>query len=409
MSKKAFLCYLLTAVLCFGIIAVPATAAPVDTSAYDSVEVSRILQNTDVHNLKAKASLLMEVSTGRILLEKNMHEKLPLASITKVMSMLLFMEAIDSGKLSLDDIVVASEHAASMGGSQAYIAPGEQFTVRDALKAVAIHSSNDVTVALAEKIAGSEEVFVARMNQKAKELGMKNTNFLDCTGLDEIEFPDHYSSAYDIAIMSRELILKHPSILEYTGTFIDKFRDGKFDLVNTNKLVHFYNGCDGLKTGYTSKAGYCLAATAERDGMRLISVILGGPDTNTRFAETRKLLDYGFANYRLITKDTKGDVLEGHEAIIKKGVKTKVALRFGDDAKLLVKYDEADKVERDVRLISNITAPVQEGQKLGTVVYVCDGNEVGQVDLVAAEKVDKASFIRLFFRMIARWFGFGKE
>jgi D-alanyl-D-alanine carboxypeptidase (penicillin-binding protein 5/6) len=325
------------------------------------------------------------------------------------MSMLLVMEAIDSGKLKMDDMVTASDYATSMGGSQAYIEPGEQFSVRDALKAVAIHSSNDVTVALAEKISGSEEVFVALMNEKAKKLGMKNTHFVDCTGLAELKDPNHSSTAYDVAIMSRELVTKHPSILKFTGTFMDKFRNGEFDLVNTNKLVHFYNGCDGLKTGYTSKAGYCLSATAKRVNMRLITVILGDTDSNTRFAETRKLLDYGFANFQVLNIDKKNAVIKGKEAVIKKGIKTRVKVTFKQDVSLLVKLGEADRVTRDFRLLTNLSAPVNKGQKVGIVAYLVDGKQVGQADVVAVETVKKASFIRLFFRMIGSWFGMGKS
>jgi len=367
-----------------------------------------ILKNTNVNELKAKSSLLMEASTGKILLENNIHEKRPLASVTKIMSLLLVMEAIDSGKLKMDDIVVTSEHAYSMGGSQAYIAPGEQFTVTEALKAVAIHSSNDVTVTLAEKVAGSEDVFVSFMNDKAKALGMENTNFIDCTGLAEIEDNNHYSTAYDIAIMSRELIIKHPKILEYTGKYMDKFRDGKFDLVNTNKLVRFYNGTDGLKTGYTRKAGFCLSATAFREDMRLISVVLGDPDSNTRFAETRKLLDYGFANYEVTKVDNKGEV--GAEKVeVKKGIKTNIKGIFKDDVNLLLSRGQKDQITNTVKLQKEIVAPVEKGQKVGEIVYFVDGSEIGKADLVADETVEKASFIRLFFRMIKEWFSMGKK
>ena len=370
---------------------------------YNPTTVEKIMASTSVSELKAKSYILMDASTGQVLLENNSNERLPIASVTKIMSMLLVMEAIDSGKISLQDIVTASEYASGMGGSQAYIEPGEQYSVHDALKAVALHSSNDVTVSLAELVAGSEDAFVVQMNEKAAELGMKNTQFRDCTGLTD---EDHYSSAYDIALMSRELITKHPKILEYTSIYMDSFRNGEFELVNTNRLVKFYNGCDGLKTGFTRAAGYCLSATASRNNMRLISVVLGEPDSNTRFAETRKLLDYGFANYESVEINKKGELMS--EISVKKGTVSKVGAIIGDDVKALLPRGQKTKIVRQVNLSEEITAPLKAGQKVGEIIYKIDDNEITRVDIVADRDVEKITFGNIFLRMLKSWFTVGK-
>jgi D-alanyl-D-alanine carboxypeptidase (penicillin-binding protein 5/6) len=270
----------------------PVMAAKTDDSAKSTA--AKASDTSKAFDLKAKASVLMDIDSGNILYEKNIHEKLPIASVTKVMSMLLVMEALDSGKITYEDMVPVSEHSYDMGGSQVYLKPGEEFTVLEMMKAVAIHSANDATVALAEKISGSEDAFVAMMNEKARELGMNDTNFLDCTGLTD---DNHYSSALDVATMSRELIRKHPKVLEITSVWHDTFRNGLFSLDNTNKLIRSYQGANGLKTGFTTKAGHCLSASAKRNKLQLIAVVLGEPDSDTRFAEAKKLLDYGFANY----------------------------------------------------------------------------------------------------------------
>jgi serine-type D-Ala-D-Ala carboxypeptidase (penicillin-binding protein 5/6) len=402
--KKTILVFVV--VICFMMnLMMSAVAAPKanNPELYDALAVTKIMNKTNVFEMKAKSSLLMDATTGNVLMETNSHEKLPIASVTKVMSMLLVMEAVDSGKISLEDKVRVSDYAASMGGSQAYLKTGEEFTVHEMMKALAVHSSNDVTVTLAELISGSEDSFVAAMNEKAKELGMNNTNFLDCTGLTD---DGHYSSANDIALMSRELVVKHPKILEYTSIWHDTFRDGTFDLDNTNKLVHFYNGCDGLKTGFTNKSGHCLSATAKRNDLRLISVVLGEPDSNTRFAETRKLLDYGFANFELTQVDTRGTEIGSVE--VKKGITSKVNAVYGEDARLLLGKGEKGKIEREVRLEASLTAPIKSGQKVGEVIYKIGGNEVGKTDAVAGSDIDQASFFRLFFQMVMKWFGVGR-
>lgn len=377
--------------------------AAVEASAkYDDIAVSKLVTKTNVMDLKAKSSVLMDAASGKILIENNSHEKLPIASVTKVMSMLLVMEAIDTGKLSYEDKVSVSDYAAGMGGSQAYLEAGEEFTVDEMLKALAIHSSNDVTVALAEKVAGSEETFVAEMNRRAQELEMNDTKFLDCTGLED----EAHSSANDVALMSRELVMKHPGILKYTGTWHDTFRNGSFNLDNTNKLVKFYANTDGLKTGFTNKAGFNLSATTKRNNLRLISVVLGEPDSNTRFAESRKLLDYGFANYEVVSLDKKGEMVANIS--VKKGKKMSVGAIYSDDTRVLVEKGAKGKVEKEVKLEPELTAPIKENQKVGDIIYKIDGNEVGRFDIVAKESVDRVSFKNLFSRLVIRWFSLGR-
>lgn len=371
---------------------------------YNANVVESIMASTSISELKAKSAVLMDAASGQILYENNSNEKLPIASVTKVMSMLLIMEAIDSGKIGLKDTVTASEYASGMGGSQAYIEPGEQYSVHDALKAIALHSSNDVTVSMAELVAGSEEGFVVQMNEKAADLGMKNTMFRDCTGLTD---EGHYSSAMDIAIMSRELITKHPKILEYTSIYTDSFRNGEFDLTNTNRLVKFYNGCDGLKTGFTRAAGFCLSATASRNNMRLISVVLAEPDSNTRFAETRKLLDYGFANYESVDVNKKGELVS--EIMVKKGINSKAAGIIGKDVTVLLPRGQKTKIVRQIALDENIKAPVKAGQKVGEIIYKIDENEISRVDIVSDRDIDKTSTMNLFGRMFRSWFSVGKR
>lgn len=402
MFKKVVVCFVVVVSLFVNLLSIPALGAT-NPDEYDSMAVTKTLEKTNVFDLKAKASVLIDASTGQVLLEKNSHEKLPIASVTKTMSLLLVMDAVDSGKITMDDKVTVSDHSYNMGGSQVYLKPGEEFTVTEMLKAVAVHSANDATVALAEKIAGSEDAFVAMMNEKAKALGMNDTNFLDCTGLTD---EGHYSSANDVALMSRDLIMNHPKILEFTTIWHDTFRNGQFSLDNTNKLIRFYDGANGLKTGFTTKAGYCLSAAAKRNNLQLIAVVLGEPDTNTRFAEARKLMDYGFANYEVTQLDKKG-VAVG-EVGVKKGLKTKVKAIYGEDVKLLLNKGEKGKITREVKLEPDINAPVTAGQKLGEVIYKIGDKEIGKTPAVAEAKVDKASFIRLFFRMVLSWFGIGR-
>ena len=335
--------------------------------------------------VSAPAAILIEAGTGQVLFEKNSHERRHPASVTKIMTMLLTMEAIANGQIKLDDMVRCSENAASMGGSQVYLEPGEEMSVRDMLKAVAVASGNDAAVALAEHIAGSLEGFVAKMNQRAEELGMADTHFVNCNGLDD---PEHLTSAYDIALMSRELV-KHPLIFEFTGIWMDSLRDGAFGLVNTNKLIRFYEGANGLKTGSTSVAKYCLSASATRDGMNLIAVVLGAETSKERFADASKLLDYGFANYAIA-----GSLLTPEELTpisVVKGKAPQVEIGVSDDFHVLVSKSKINSIEKHITLPDTVEGPVHVGDKVGEVEFMIDGNPIGGTDIIAKTEVKRVS------------------
>ena len=352
--------------------------------------------NTDL-GLNAKSAILMEESTGNILYESNPDERLPIASVTKVMTMLLIMEAVDSGKISLDDMVTVSENAMSYGGSTMFLETGEQLTVNDMLKGIAVASANDGCVAMAEHLAGSESAFVDMMNEKAKELGMENTHFMNTNGLDE---DDHYSSARDVAIMSREL-MKHETIFNYTSIWMDTLRGGKFQLANTNKLIRFYDGANGLKTGSTSKALCCLSAAAKRNDMQLIAVVLGAPTSAERFASAKSLLDYGFANYAVNTQITAGD--EVQKIAVEKGVDKEVGVVAGDSCSTLVKKGQEDNITKEIKIDETITAPIEAGQKIGTMTISRDGEVIADIDLNTSSTVEKKGIgliIKDFFATI---------
>ncbi len=352
--------------------------------------------NTDL-GLNAKSVILMEESTGNILYENNPDERLPIASVTKVMTMLLIMEAVDSGKINLDDMVTVSENAMSYGGSTMFLETGEQLTVNDMLKGIAVASANDGCVAMAEHLAGSESAFVDMMNEKAKELGMENTHFMNTNGLDE---DDHYSSARDVAIMSREL-MKHETIFNYTSIWMDTLRGGKFQLANTNKLIRFYDGANGLKTGSTSKALCCLSAAAKRNDMQLIAVVLGAPTSAERFASAKSLLDYGFANYAVNTQITAGD--EVQKIAVEKGVDKEVGVVAGDSCSTLVKKGQEDNITKEIKIDETITAPIEAGQKIGTMTISRDGEVIADIDLNASSAVEKKGIgliIKDFFATI---------
>lgn len=352
--------------------------------------------NTDL-GLNAKSAILMEESTGNILYESNPDERLPIASVTKVMTMLLIMEAVDSGKISLDDMVTVSENAMSYGGSTMFLETGEQLTVNDMLKGIAVASANDGCVAMAEHLAGSESAFVDMMNEKAKELGMENTHFMNTNGLDE---EDHYSSARDVAIMSREL-MKHETIFNYTSIWMDTLRGGKFQLANTNKLIRFYDGANGLKTGSTSKALCCLSAAAKRNDMQLIAVVLGAPTSAERFASAKSLLDYGFANYAVNTQITAGD--EVQNIAVEKGVDKEVGVVAGDSCSTLVKKGQEDNITKEIKIDETITAPIEAGQKIGTMTISRDSEVIADIDLNASSAVEKKGIgliIKDFFATI---------
>ena len=346
----------------------------------------------------AKAALLMEKETGDVLYEYNAHDKLEPASVTKVMTLLLVMEAIDGGLLSREDTVQVSARAASMGGSQVYLKEGEVMSVHDLLKAVTVASGNDASVALAEHLAGSEGAFVERMNQRARELGMEDTTFLNCTGLPA---PGHLTSAYDIALMSRELILNHPGIREYTTIWMDSLRDGAFQLANTNKLIRFYEGATGLKTGSTDAAGFCISATAERDGMELIAVILKSTTGDTRSATARSMLDFGFANYTVL--DVKpAQALPPVEVLL--GEQEYVQPVLAQGGRLLVEKTQVNSVETSVSLCPDVEAPVTAGQKLGEMTVTIDGQVREVIDIVSAQEVERLTTFGIFRDLLREFF-----
>ncbi|WP_068781793.1 MULTISPECIES: D-alanyl-D-alanine carboxypeptidase family protein [unclassified Paenibacillus] len=373
----------------------PIAALAEDGGARDNAEVLTLAEN-------ARSAILIDADTGTVIYEKHSHEKLPPASITKIMTMLLTMEAIDEGRLKLTDKVTTSEHASSMGGSQIFLEVGEEMTVDDLLKGIAMASGNDASVALAEKIAGSEQGFVKLMNERAQELGLKDTHFANCNGL---PVADHYSSAHDIAMMSREL-LKYEGITKYTGSYQDYLRKDSpkpFWLVNTNKLVRFYSGADGLKTGYTSEAKFCLAATAKRDGMRLIAVVLGEPNTKTRNSEVSAMFDYAFSQYALQPIYKSGEVIG--KVKVQKGEAAQLELTATKTMSVLVKKgSKLENITQKLVVPEKIAAPVKEGQLIGQLLIVQDGRTLAEFDLNAATAINKAGFWTLFKRTAAHMF-----
>jgi len=344
--------------------------------------------------LPAKSAILMDQQTGKILYELNADEQIPPASITKIMTMLLVVEALESGKIKLEDMVPTSEYANSMGGSQIWLKVGEEMSVENLLKAVAIASANDASAALGEHIAGSNEAFVAMMNQRAKELGMSNTLFLNTTGLDE---EGHLTTARDIAIMSRELV-KHDKITEYTTIWMDSLRGGETELVNTNKLVRFYKGATGLKTGTTSGAGSCLAATATRDGLSLVSVVMGCPTSNDRFALARGLLDFGFANYESVTPPPIDDKLKPVKIL--RGVEESVMPRPRGVGAFVIEKGQKENLTQEITLIPDIEAPVEAGQVVGKAQVLVNGELMGEYSLVASEDVARMTFPKAFNKLV---------
>lgn len=357
-------------------------------------------------DLSSPSAVLLEGLSGTIIYEKNKDERLRPASITKIMTLLLILEALDDGRIKLSDEVSVSEYAASMGGSQVYLEPFEVQTVDTMIKCISVASANDASVAMAELICGSEEEFVAQMNKRAKELGMNNTNFLNCTGLDT---DNHYSSAYDVALMSRELITKHPEISNYSTIWMDtiihttKRGQSEFGLSNTNKLVRFYQGITGLKTGSTSLAKYCLSATARRNNMDLIAVIMAAPDTKTRFSEASKLLNYGFANYSVYTDDNTDITITPVK--VSRGVSDSVQ---GEPAKvfsyLCSKGKSPELIRKELILFEKLDAPVELNAKIGEVVYYYQNEEIGRVDILASEAVNKAGYKDCFLKLLKRFF-----
>jgi len=343
-----------------------------------------------------KSALLMDMATGQILYEKNAHEPLAPASVTKVMTMLLIMEAIDSGKIGWNDIVTTSESAAAKGGSQIYLKVGETMTVSDMVKSIAVSSANDCACAMAEHIAGSEAAFVEKMNQRAQELGMNDTHFVNCTGLDDDEeAKTHLTSAHDIAVMSRELMKNHPNIQKFTTIWMDTVRGGSFGLANTNKLVRFYPGATGLKTGFTAAAGYCLSATAKRDGLELVAVVMGAKTSQERFAACKSMLDYGFANYALVAPQVTEESVPVR--LGKSGSVTAVPV---EPVQLLIDKAQSNQVQIQTVLEEQVAAPVSKGQRLGTLNVKIGEQVLAQIPMVAQESVPRLSWGELFVKVL---------
>ncbi|MBE6082058.1 MAG: D-alanyl-D-alanine carboxypeptidase [Tissierellaceae bacterium] len=350
-------------------------------------------------DIKAKSSILIDYHTGEIIYEKNAHEKLPPASVTKIMTLLLTMEAIDKGKIGLKDEVIISTNASKMGGSQIYLEEGESQTVEDLIRAICLRSANDASVALAEYIAGSEELFVKAMNERSKELKMNDTNFENSTGLPH---QSHYTSAYDIALMSKEL-MKHAKIQEWLTIYMSDMKVGKKkdivqSLVNTNRLIKDYQGANGIKTGSTSDAKYCLSASAKRGNLQLIAVIMGAETSKVRFEESKKLLDYGFANYDSVVIGKKGDIIG--KVPINKGDKTHLEVVLKDDSYILIPKGSSGKAEKEIILPEVLNAPIEKGKEVGELILKIDGKSVDRVKLIAKETVDKAGFVNMFKKVV---------
>lgn len=364
-----------------------------------TVTTSTPVTSTTNLELESGSAILIEQNSGKVLYEHNSHEQLRPASVTKVMTILLIMEALDSGKISLTDKIPCTENAASMGGSQIWLDVREELTVDEMLKAICVASANDCTVAMAEYLEGSVSSFVEKMNAKAKELGMNDTCFKNCHGLDE---DGHVTSSYDISLMSRELLINHPTITKYTTIWMDSLRDGKSQLVNTNKLIRNYKGATGLKTGSTSLALYNLSASATRDGLSLIAVIMKAPTPKIRFAEAEKLLDYGFNNYSYKSFANSGDVLKS--LYVEKGVSSNVNVVYESNAGTLLKKGEDKNIEELINIPNGISAPVSKGQKLGEISYVLNGETVGKTNLIAESDVKKVGIGTFMERLFFSWF-----
>lgn len=397
--------FFISLILCFCIFIMPVNAVTVSSECIDDELYEPLPASTEpaapigqTLQLKAKSVILLEPKTMQILYESNADEKLPPASITKIMSLLLIMEAIDSGNLKLDDVITASEYACSMGGSQIWLEPGEQMSVNDLLKAAFIASANDATVALAEAVAGSEEAFVALMNEKAKALGMNNTTFKNTTGLDA---DGHLTTAHDVAIMSAELI-KYELVKKYSTVWMDTLRNGESELVNTNKLVRFYEGCTGLKTGTTSLAGSCLSATAERDNMSLVAVVMKGENSKERFEAARKLLNYGFANYTFSEIEYDNSVPVKINVV--KGTKPYLEASPEGSLSVLLKKSEKGEIVKSLEVSEKIDAPINKGDIVGRVYVKCGENLVGTINLLAKEDVPKISFTFIFVSLLKALF-----
>ena len=398
MKRKIYCAFLCICFLCITEVC-HATYLTIPTWAEDSIVETSGEVGENFLDLSCESAILISQDTGEVLYEHNAHEKLRPASVTKVMTILLIMEEIDSGRLSYSDKISCSEKASSMGGSQIWLDTREELTVDEMLKAICVVSANDCTVAMAEHIAGSEEMFVNRMNERAKELGMNDTTFKNCHGIDE---DGHETSSYDIALMSRELLRNHPSITKYTTIGMDSLRDGKSELVNTNKLIRNYQGATGLKTGSTSLALFNLSASATRDDLSLIAVIMRAPSTKERFSCARKLLDYGFSTFKY-KKFAEKDV-EVMNVPINKGVVSEASVKYADTSGKIMNKKSEGNIEQEIIINDNVSAPIEAGQVLGRVEFKVDGEAVASVDLVAENDVAKLNIFTMGKRILKKWF-----
>lgn len=380
---KRLVCTVLAALL------LTAPAYAIETLSDDAIDIS------------APSAILTEKETGETIYEKNAHERMPPASVTKVMTLLLIIEAVDRGDISLDDTVIASARAASFGGSNVFLEEGEKMSVHEMLKCIAVVSANDCAVAMAEHLCGSEQAFVQKMNERAAQLGLKDTHFCNCTGL--FEDPEHYTSAYDIAVMSRELI-RHELIKDYSTIWMDSIRNGEFGLSNTNKLVYYYEGCTGLKTGFTNEAMYCLSATAERDGVEFIAVIMHGETIEARNDDAKALLNYGFANYKLCPLRSP-DVLP--PVLVTLGSADSVQPVYDGPEAALIEKNGSGEISYSLELPESIAAPVEQGQRIGTLNIMLNGEPFREVALLAGSSVDSASFGGVFIHLIKSFVGLG--
>lgn len=402
--KKIFISILLLICLstsaCYGF-STSYTWSVLDNSIETSASLSEPQQVLDNNflNLEAGSAILIEQNSGQILYGYNIHEKLHPASVTKIMSLLLIMEALDSGKITLETQIPCSTNAASMGGSQIWLDTTETLSVHDMLKAIAVVSANDCVVAMAEYLGGTEDGFVQMMNTRAKELGMNDTTFKNCHGLDEEE---HLTSAHDIALMSKELLVNHPKITEYSTIWMDTLRDGQSSLSNTNKLVRNYSGCTGLKTGSTSLALFNLSASATRDGLSLIAVVMKAPTSAIRFSNASSLLDYGFSNYSYKSFGSQGEIIKS--VAVTKGISQEVNAIYETSPSFLIKKGEESGITYELNLNDSVQAPVTQGQQLGTITYSLNGSELGTVSLVAQTSVEKVGLLNMTKHIFQNWF-----
>ena len=408
MKSKFLCCFILLIIILSPITFAYSTTSyswsVLDSSIETSAQSSANVQNDNFLNLDAESAILIEQNSGQILYSHNIHEKLHPASVTKIMSLLLIMEALDSGKITLETQIPCSENASNMGGSQIWLDPRENLSVNDMLKAIAVVSANDCVTAMAEYLGGSTENFVKMMNEKAKELGMNDTNFVNCHGLDEDE---HLTSAYDISIMSRELLTKHPQITNYTTIWTDSLRDGKSALSNTNKLVRNYSGCTGLKTGSTSKALFNLSASATRNDLSLIAVVMKAPTSAIRFSNASTLLDYGFNSFSYKSFATQGELFKSIQ--VTKGTSDSINIVYETSPSFLINKGEESNITYEINLPESIQAPITQGQQLGTISYYLNNEKIAEVNLIAENSINKITFINMMKSLFSNWFNLNRS